>query len=335
MSARTVGSDDGGTADFRARARARLLLLGSLVLAPLSAYVVWRSLRRERAGAPSSVRDSARRWERNTAASRSTSAISDRLWAEVTGEVLPARGFESRVRLGASIVKLIEAGVIDPQKFGALYRSRSGLSVELERILAAPSDQPIVLTPGNAGDYVNLLWPVGLANHMSANEKSPLNGKSISNFASTAGWTLGKEGNGSAYFNRFRIVALTPDEEARVTRIARHTYRPCCNNSTFFQDCNHGSALLGLLELGASQGLTDDELYREALTFNSFWFPRNYVETAIYFRVARGIDWTHVDPREVMGFDYSAAGPWSRNVHAKLAGLPSVLRQQMGAACAT
>src|SRR3546814_2132150 len=76
---------------------------------------------------------------------------------------------------------------------------------------------------------------------MSANESSPMNGDSLYNFASTGGWTLGKEQNGGAYFNKFRIVELTPEQVALVTQVAKSTYRPCCNNSTFFQDCNHGS----------------------------------------------------------------------------------------------
>ncbi len=334
MSARPARpADEAG--DLRARARARLLLLGSLVLAPLSACVVWRSLRSERAGAPPSATDAAWRSESHTPASGNAFATSDGLLAEVTEKVLPAKGFESRIRLGASVVKLIDAGAIDRQKFEALYRSRGGLSAELQRTLAAPSDRAIHLTRGNAGDYVNLLWPLGLSNHMAANEASPINGESLPGFASTGGWTLGKEANGSAYFNRLRIVPLTTEQEARVTEIARRTYRPCCNNSTFFQDCNHGSALLGLLELGTSQGLTEDELVREALAFNSFWFPRNYIETALYFRVARGIGWKDVDPREVMGFDYSAAGPWLQNVHAKLAAMPNVLPRQTDGSCAT
>src|SRR3546814_19376416 len=91
-----------------------------------------------------------------------------------------------------------------------------------------------------------------------------MNGDSLYNFASTGGWTLGKEQNGGAYFNKFRIVELTPEQVALVTQVAKSTYRPCCNNSTFFQDCNHGSALLGLLHLGASQGLTENELYQAA-----------------------------------------------------------------------
>jgi hypothetical protein len=168
---------------------------------------------------------------------------------------------------------------------------------------------------------------------MSTNDASPIKGKSLLTFASTSGWTLGLEANGGVYFNKVRVVDLTPDQEALATEIARKTYRPCCNNATFFQDCNHGSALLGLLELGASQGLAKDALYREALAFNSFWFPSNYVQTALYFKAVRHIDWERVDPVEIMGFDYSALGPWSKNVQAEVAKIPGLLPPRNSATC--
>ena len=195
------------------------------------------------------------------------------------------------------------------------------------------SHLPIHLTEGNADYYVNLLWPLGLANYMSTNESSPMSGDSLYNFASTGGWTLGKEQNGGAYFNKFRIVELTPEQETLVTQVAKSTYRPCCNNSTFFQDCNHGSALLGLLQLGASQGLTEDELYQEALAFNTFWYPQIYVQTALYFKVVEGIDWADVDPRIVMGSRYSALGPWRTSVGARVARIPNLLPKASDANC--
>jgi CO/xanthine dehydrogenase Mo-binding subunit len=124
------------------------------------------------------------------------------------------------------------------------------------------------------------------------------------------------------------------EQEARMARVAKGTYRPCYNNSTFFQDCNHGSALLGLLQLAASQGLTEDELYEEALAFNAFWFPHIYVQTALYFKVVEGVDWADVDPRIVMGARYSALGPWQATVGAQLARIPNLLPQQEdGASC--
>ncbi len=177
------------------------------------------------------------------------------------------------------------------------------------------------------------MWPLGLANYMSSNKESPVNSKSLFNFASTGGWNLGKEENGGAYFNQFNIVELTPEQEVLVTKIAQNTYRPCCNNSTFFQDCNHGSALLGLLQLGASQRLSEDELYREALAFNAFWFPHSYIQTALYFKAVESTDWDNVDPKVVMGKDFSTISGWSGTVAKKVSELDLVPQRQNGAGC--
>ncbi|MDP3727708.1 MAG: hypothetical protein Q8R35_03680 [bacterium] len=261
-----------------------------------------------------------------------TSDAGDKLFDEVTARVLPEKGFQSKIRLGDSVVTLVENGVIDRTKFEAIYKERGDLPPEIKDVLDTPSDTPILLTRANANYYVNLLWPVGLANYMSSNKTSPVNGKSLFNFASTGGWNLGTEENGGAYFNKLKIVELTPEQEALVTRIAEHTYRPCCNNSTFFQDCNHGSALLGLLQLGAAQGLTEDELYREALAFNSFWFPQNYIQTALYFKAVKNVDWGDADPKVVMDKVYSSASG-AGLVAQKVSELGLVPQQKGGAGC--
>lgn len=174
------------------------------------------------------------------------------------------------------------------------------------------------ITAQNAKPYVDLLWPVGLANRMAANAGSPLNGPDRDGFASTGGWTLGRAANGGAYFNSVPAVVLSPSAEALVTRIAQGTYRPCCDNPTFFQDCNHGSALLGLLALGAAQGLDEDALYREALAFNAFWFPAQYTQLAMYFRIALDTRWSEADPRLLLGPRYSSISGLRANVIAPL-----------------
>lgn len=257
------------------------------------------------------------------------------LFDEVTAKVLPEQGFESKVRLEDSVVKLVENGIIAKGKFEAVYQERGGFPAELQDVLTRSSNRPILLTKGNANYYVNLLWPVGLSNYMESNKSSPVNGKSLFNFASTGGWNLGKEENGGAYFNTLKIVELTSEQEALVTKIAQNTYRPCCNNSTFYQDCNHGSALLGLLQLGASQGLGEDELYREALAFNSFWFPHNYIQTALYFKALKNTDWEDVSAKEVMGKDFSNISGWSGTVAKKVNELGLVPQQKGGASCGT
>jgi len=246
-----------------------------------------------------------------TSAASATSAApatdGARQYHELAAQVTPSGGYQSKVMLASSLVKLTQAGVIDRKKIEALYVQGGGASDELKILLDQPSRQPIRLTPQNARLYVNLLWPLGLANQMASNSSSPVNGASLMNLASTGGWTLGREAHGGVYFNKFPIVELTPSQEAMVTRMAQSIFRPCCNNSTFFQDCNHGSALLGLLTLGASQGLGEAELYREALAFNSFWFPEHYTHIALYFKVVKGLDWSAVDAKTALGTIYSSA----------------------------
>ncbi len=234
-------------------------------------------------------------------------------------EVAPARGYTSRISLADSIVKLVQAGVIHPGKFAAAHARGGAGSREVDELLRHRSFAPISITRENAALYVNALWPLGLANRMAINDASPLNGSARFGYASTGGWTLGMEANGGAYFNRFPIVTLSARQEALVSEVAHHSYRPCCNNSTFFQDCNHGSALLGLLALGASQGLGEDDLYREALAFNSFWFPHEYAQIATYFRELRGIGWRDVDPRLAMSASISSAGGYRTSVVEALA----------------
>jgi len=266
------------------------------------------------------------------AAAAAPDLVTRQMLENAVASVVPAGGYQSRIVLGDSIVKLVREGVLEPKKLGAIYARRAAIPEDLRDAIGTPSYQPIRLTRRNAGAYVNALWPLGLANWMAANKFSPLNGPSRMTFASTGGWNLGREKNGGVYFNSFPIVRLTERQEALVVKVARHTYRPCCNNSTFFQDCNHGSALLGLLALGAAQGLTETELYREALAFSAFWFPSDYIETAVYFKTVRNTRWQDVNAREVMSAEFSSASGWQKNVARELA-RRGLLPAQGGANC--
>jgi hypothetical protein len=263
-----------------------------------------------------------------------TGGSGSQVFDEVVASVIREQGFQSRIKLGDSVVQLAREGVVDKSKFENLYADRGGLPPEFRDVLSAPSEQPIHLTMQNANFYVNLLWPLGLSNFMAANERSPVKGDSLFDFASTAGWNVGREVNGGQYFNKLRVVQLTPEREALAVRVAESSYRPCCDNSTFFQDCNHGSALLGAFQLGASQGLTEDELYRDAVAFNSFWFPDNYIQTALYFKAVKGVDWANVDAKAVMGKEFSSASGNAR-VRAEVAKIPDLIpnQQRPGGSC--
>ncbi|KAB2916398.1 MAG: hypothetical protein F9K29_11695 [Hyphomicrobiaceae bacterium] len=242
----------------------------------------------------------------------------------VDEQVRPKEGYQTRLVLGDIVPRMVAHGIVDMEKMEALYKERGGMPPELKQVLTEASTTPLTVTRENADWLVNILWPIGLSNKMAINKRSPIAGKDLPNLASTGGWGLGKEKNGASYFNHHELIPLTAEQGRRVWRIATSTYRPCCDNSTFFQDCNHGSAALAVIELGVAQGLSDGEIYRTLLAFNAYWFGPTYVETALYFNVLRGMDWSAVDPRRVLSRRYSTASGWHRNVHvhtSKVAGL--------------
>lgn len=243
----------------------------------------------------------------------------------VAEQVRPKDGYQTKLVLGDLVPRMVAHGIIDPAKIEALYKERGGIPPDLKLVLTQASDTPLTVTSENTNWLVNLLWPLGLSNRMAINKRSPIAGKDLASFASTGGWELGKRKNGASYFNRYRLIRLTRKQERRVWRIANATYRPCCDNSTFFQDCNHGSAALAVIQLGVAQGLSDDEIYRTLLAFNSYWFGPSYLETALYFNVVKGVDWSDVDPKLVLSRTYSTASGWHRNAHVRASKVPGLL----------
>lgn len=253
---------------------------------------------------------------------------------DVSDEVLPKKGFKTKIVLGDVVPKMVSLGIIDMTKTEKLYQARGGLSKEQRAILTRPLLKPLIVTSENASWLVNILWALGLSNKMEINKKSPVNGPDLNNFASTGGWQLGEKKNGGFYFNKYSLITLSGAEEKRVQKIAESTYRPCCDNSSFFQDCNHGSAAMGLIELGVKKGLTDLEIYQTLLAFNSFWFPQNYLETALYFNVIKNTDWIDVDPKLVLSKKYSSITGFMTNVNKEVVKVPNLLPQiQGGGSC--
>jgi len=234
---------------------------------------------------------------------------------KLSAEVLPAEGSVLNVSLDDSIQRLVQAGVISPSKFKAVYSKRGGLPEWVETLFTQPASEPITMSRQTAPYLLNLLWPLGVATKTQFNEKSKLNGPKGGRFASTGGWTLGEARNGGEYFNKVSAVDLTVEQEATVLEAAENSFRPCCNNSTFFQDCNHGSAMLGLYELAASQGAGVDELYEIGRIANSFWYPPKYVEMAYYFQELENKRWDQVAASTILGEKYSSSGGWMKNVH--------------------
>lgn len=237
---------------------------------------------------------------------------------DVLAQVVPREGIPTGLVFGDVLQKIIAAGVLEPAKLRSVYAKRGGLPPWVAALLTGPSDAPIRLSAETAPYLLTLLWPVGLATRASFNADSPTNGKYLPRLASTAGWTLGREANGAAYFDKVDALTLTPAREALVQQVAERTFRPCCDNSALFQDCNHGSAMLGILELAASQGMGKAKLEQVALAANTFWFPREYLKTALYFSLFERRSWQEVPPAELLDASYSSASGWQMNVNIAL-----------------
>lgn len=252
----------------------------------------------------------------------------------ILSQVLPKDGYQTKLSLGSIGPQMVRAGVIDMQKLEELYKNRGGIPQDMKEMLRGASNTPIRVTQENSAWLLNILWPMGVANKMAINEKSPIAGENVGRFASTGGWTLGLEQNGGAYFNTLKLITLTPAQEKRVLKLGESIYRPCCDNSSFFQDCNHGSAALALIELGVAQGLSDKEIYKAVLVFNSYWFPRNYTETALYFQAAKNQIWNDVNPKIILAKEYSSISGWSTNIDTPAQQIPGLFPPaQSGGGC--
>ena len=195
-------------------------------------------------------------------------------------------------------------------------------------ILYGPVTAKISMTQENAGFLLNMFWAFGLGNKNPVLETGPMvnyDGKEptsraealvkAGNFASTGGWSL-SVGDSMNHYSQHEFLKLTENQQALVEEVAKNIYRPCCGNSTYFPDCNHGMAMLGLLELMAANNVSEREMYRVALQVNSLWFPDTYATIASYLEQEELI-FDEVDPKMLLGKDFSSASGYA-NVFNKV-----------------
>ena len=228
---------------------------------------------------------------------------------ELEYKVTPEGGIAIPVKWNALGAQMIDAGVIDKEKFYSLYERRGGLGDYEKELLEGEYNDQIFIDADNANVILNLLWALGLANKNVILEEGPITderyGGDASKFAATGGWTLA-EGNPMNHYSAHQMIKLSDEQQKLVEEVTKNIYRPCCGNSTYFPDCNHGMAMLGLMQLMASQGATGDEMYDAALSVNSFWFPSTYMTIGKYF-AKRGVSWDEINAKEVLGSSYSSA----------------------------
>ena len=227
--------------------------------------------------------------------------------------VLPSTGVVLPVSWGDLGAKLVSVGAIDANRFKAIYEERGIFTDEYENLLFGQDGGKLKITKDNAGYLLNLFWALGLASKnpiLDSGEMANPRYGGAQNFASTAGWTMAQD-NPMTHYSRHKFFNLTPEQQALVEKVSKGIYRPCCGNSTHFPDCNHGMAMLGLLELMASRGVGEADMWQAALAVNSYWFPDTYLTIATYEK-NRGIEWQDVQPQEILGVNYSSGSGYTR-----------------------
>lgn len=219
-------------------------------------------------------------------------------------KVVPSKGFDLPISWGDFGPRLIEIGVVDPEKF----IKAANLNSDEIKILKEGSDKPININSDNSQFVVDFLWAIGLASKSKAYIEGPMGTdykNDVGNFSSTGGWTLAK-GDAVKYLGKSNFFTLNNEQEKRVEEIAKNIYRPCCNNSTWFPDCNHGMAALAAIEIMVAKNLSDDEIYKSVLKLNSFWFSGTYLTTAEYF-ASQGVSWDKIDAKKVLSAEFSSS----------------------------
>ncbi len=249
--------------------------------------------------------------------------------SKLEDKVLPPEGVVLPVTWGDLGAKLVSVGVIDANKFKSTYEEHGTFIDEYKNLLLSQNNGGIKITNDNASYLLNLFWALGLANKNSILDSGEMKNPAFGgagNFASTGGWTIAV-GNPMDHYSAHSLVTLTQEQQSIVDKISKGIYRPCCNNPTHFPDCNHGMAMLGLLELMASQGVNEQDMWKTALLVNSYWFPDTYLTIATYMK-NKEVDWKDVNPQEILGINYSSASGY-----AKIASQVVKSKQQRGGNC--
>lgn len=249
---------------------------------------------------------------------------------ELDRAVLPEEGYTVNIKWGEVGKKLVAAGGIDMVKYRNNYKDEK--QQEYFRYLTENVDEGITINEENAYFWVNTLWALGLTQKSEVLDSGIMGTQykdEVGNFASTGGWTLGSK-DAERLYSSANIIPLTREQHTLVHEISKNIYRPCCDNPTSFPDCNHGMAILALVELMVSQGFSEEEIYKAALAFNSYWFPMTYLDLAYYFQTVENTVWPDVDAKRVLGKEFSSATGYQR-IKKEIGNIPGL--QQTGGGC--
>ncbi len=215
---------------------------------------------------------------------------------DVIQEVTPDEGFQTTVRWGDTVKKMVDTGVLDPKKLENILVNRYGQQMKPQWIAVLNGeDAELSIDNDNAVFMMYVLWVLAKHNENEILTNSPF-AKYFKNY---------DIGVGRAGYDDTPLLALTPEQQKLTREVTETAYRPCCNNSTAAPDCSHGYSALGLMQLMASQGFSKEEMYDVFVKFNSFWFPESYIKNALYFQITEGTQWKDVSKELIASKEYS------------------------------
>jgi len=216
---------------------------------------------------------------------------------DIIEQVTPKVGFETTVKWNGIVAKMIETGVLVPDKLENILTKRYDQEMRPEwRAVLAGQDAKLSINSENAVFMMYILWT--FAKH---NENEILTNSPFAKYFTEYDIDVGQVGYGDT-----PLLSFTSSQQAIIKRVSENAYRPCCGNSTAAPDCSHGYSALGLVQLMASQGFSEKEIFETFVQFNSFWFPETYIKNALYFKITEGKDWNEVDKELVSGAQYSS-----------------------------
>ncbi len=233
-------------------------------------------------------------------------------------KVNPPEGYTINTRFNKIGWKLRKNGVIDLEKFKDRAKKAGNPLTEeqLEVFRPEVSNRKITITRDNSRFLLNFFWALGVINRNPLLLRGPITERGptkINSYASIGGWNLGQKPPIDLFASQ-EVIDLTDEQWSRVKKVAENSYRPCCDNPTAFPDCNHGLAVLGMLQLLGAEGASVEQLYEATKYFNAYWFPEQYLGIYRYYRATDIAfpSFSEADPEILVGGRHASLSGWRR-----------------------
>lgn len=231
---------------------------------------------------------------------------------KITQELLPERKILPATWQGIPY-QLAERKIVDIEKLKA-YSVKFGQKITEDDLAIFEKDYNgnIEITPNNSVLIYNVLWAIGFVN------KSPILDYELEKY----GWDTVKNlagyyfsfanlGNGSTLpqsgYNYLELTTLSAEQKNAIMKIAGKSAVPSCGNPLHLPDCSCSFAIGALIQLMASQGFTEKQIYQAMKDIYPYRFPGIYVRHAVLFKITENKNWQDIDAEQLVSMEFSSA----------------------------